>query len=225
MRTREGKSIVAKMLLRREHVVAASLVGAVVVVVGFASGLGARPVIAGQAPSDDDSAGAVPSARPQQPQQDSPPQGNPPRSGPPVRHTGSGGGANVPVTNPPGTGHTGQPAPPTTSAPPPAPTPPNPENPCAPGLVPRSLDTLLGTLTRATDTISLLDAVPSASLGLAPTTVPTLLDGTTGLAPLDQLLATCEPATPTTTPPATPPSPTTTTVPDTAALPLPRLGG
>jgi hypothetical protein len=212
---------VAKMLLRREHVVAASLVGAVVVVVGFASGLGARPVIAGQAPSDDDSAGATPSAEPQQPPQDSAP-----RNRNPVHHNGSGGGGHVPVTNPPGTGHTGHPAPPTTPVPPPSSTPPKPEepeNPCAPGFVPRSLDTLLGTLTRATDTIDLLDGVPLESIGLAPTTVPTLLDGSAGLAPLDQLLATCEPATPTTTPPTTPPSPTTT--PETAALPLPGLGG
>ena len=200
----------AKRLLRREHVVAASLVGAVVVVVGYASGLGTLPVTASEAPSEDDPVAAAPPPGTQAPTQETQPQ-----TGTPEHH--SGGGGSVPVVNPPGTGHTGHPAPPTTPPSTPPPTPPgpddpDPENPCAPGLVPRSLDTLLDTLTRATDTIDLLDDVSLASIGLTPTTVPTLVNGTTGNAVLDQFLATCGPATPT--------APVTTTV-----APLPLLGG
>lgn len=183
-----------KRLLRREHVVAASLVGAVVVVVGYASGFGVRPTIdAGGAARN---GGDVPEAvRPQAPVPDPPPTSTVPAQ--PV--------ANVipnpvvprspaPTTEPappaqPQHPHPTVPAPPTTPTTPEQPPPP-PE--CAPGLVPVALDTLLLTLGRATDSLGLplIGALPP--IGVPPLPVDLPLPVANG--PLDQLIGTCVPA-------------------------------
>jgi hypothetical protein len=194
-------SHVAKRLLRREHIVAASLVGSVVVVVGFASGLGTRP---GTSPGAD----AAPAPGGDTPVATAPPATTPPQ---PTRGGGSppraavGNPVVVPVTPtpglPPGTNHTAHPTtttkpptkPPTTTSP--ATTAPTtPTTPCQPGLVPDALDTLLATLGRATDALGLLGAGPTSAPAPA-LPVALLPDGT----PLDQFLATC----PTTTTPTT----------------------
>lgn len=189
----------AKRLLRREHIVAASLVGAVVVVVGFASGLGSRPgagANAAPAPAPGQDQPAVTTATTQ-----------PTRGGTTTRagSSGGGGGVAVPVTTatnrPTGTNHTGHPpAPTTTTTPPPTTGTTPPGTPCEPGLVPEAVDTLLGTLDRATGALGLLGVAPATGLTTAVAGPQLLPDGT----PLDQFLATC-PA-PTTTP-------TTTTTP------------
>ena len=189
----------AKRLLRREHIVAASLVGAVVVVIGFASGLGSRPgsgAEAAQLPGDNEQPATT---APVTTTQTQPPQGGS------RNQSGSGsrnGGGAVPVTTAPpattGTHHTGHPTtPPVTTTPPPTGT--TPPVPCDPGLVPAALGTLLGTLGQATDALGLPGLVPAST----PVGLPALPEGT----PLDQFIATC-PA-PTTTPTA----PTTTTAP------------
>ncbi len=188
----------AKRLLRREHIVAASLVGSVVVVVGFASGLGSRPGAgANAAPTPgggDRPAVTAPAPTPAQPTQPA----QPTRGG----STRNPGGVAVPVataTNrPPGTSHTGHPpSPPATTTPPPTSTTP-PGTPCEPGLVPQAVDTLLGTLDRATEALGLLGVAPVTGLTTVAAVPQLLPDGT----PLDQLIATCPPATP---------APTTTT--------------
>jgi hypothetical protein len=133
---------VAKRLLRREHIVSASLVGAVVVVIGFASGLGARPgsgAEAAQLPGDNEQ--PAPTA-PVTTTQTQPAQGGSRnQSGGGSRN---GGGAGPVTTAPPattGTHHTGQPTtPPVTTTPPPTGT--TPPVQCDPGLVPAALDTL-----------------------------------------------------------------------------------
>lgn len=190
----------AKRLLRREHIVAASLVGAVVVVIGFASGLGSRPgsgAEAAQLPGDSEPPAAT---TPVTTAQTQPPQGGPRNSGSGPR---GGGGGVVPVTTAPpattGTHHTGHPTPPpTTTTPPPTST--TPPAPCDPGLVPAALDTLLGTLGQATDVLGLPGLAPAS----VPVELPALPEGT----PLDQFIATCQ------APPTTPtPPPTTTTMP------------
>lgn len=184
----------AKRLLRREHVVAASLVGAVVVVIGFASGLGSRPGTgASAAPAPGGTQEPPAATAPVTPAQTQPPQG-----GSPGYSGGGGGGAAVPVTTrpaqPPGTGHTGHPtAPATTTTPPTTSTAPG--TTCEPGLVPTALDTLLGTLGRATEALG-LGAAPTV-VGTTAALLPELPAGT----PLDQLIATCP----------TPPTTTTTT--------------
>jgi len=190
---------VAKRLLRREHIVAASLVGSVVVVIGFASGLGTRPgtgANAAPAPGGDEhpvATAPAPTTQARQPTQN---------TGGGTRYTGGGPGgapvATAPVVAPTSTGHTAHPTtPPVTTTTPPGTTDPN--APCQPGLVPDALDTLLATLGKATDALG---------LGLAPTTaiataslLPQLPAGT----PLDQFIATC-PA-----PATTAPTTTTTT--------------
>jgi hypothetical protein len=188
---------VAKRLLRREHIVAASLVGAVVVVIGFASGLGSRPgsdAEAAQLPADTEQPAATTPAPTTQTQ---------PRQGGTRNTSGgsrNGGGAvPVPAVPPPTTGthHTGHPAPPpTTTTPPPTSTPP--PAPCDPGLVPAALDTLLGTLDRATDALGLPVLAPPST----PVELPALPAGT----PLDQLIATCPAPTPPTAPTTTTPA-------------------
>jgi hypothetical protein len=201
---------VAKRLLRREHIVAASLVGSVVVVVGFASGLGTRPGTEAGGDAAREPGGDTPVVT-------APPvtTAPPPTRGDPTTIGGRGPGV-VPVTTapapPPGTNHTAHPTAtpkPTTkptmstTSPPPATT--TPPAPCQPGLVPEALDTLLATLGRATDALGLLAAGPTS------TPVPPVALGLPEGTPLDQFLATC-PATPATQPPpATPPPPTTTT--------------
>lgn len=187
----------AKRLLRREHVVAASLVGAVVVVIGFASGLGSRPGTGASAAPEPAPGGQEPPAAtaPVTPAQAQPPQG-----GSPGYSGGGGGGAAVPVTTmpaqPPGTGHTGHPTAPATTTTPPTTTTSTPGAPCEPGLVPTALDTLLGTLGSATGALG-LGAAP-AVVGTTAALLPALPAGT----PLDQLLATCPTPTTTTTPTA-----------------------
>lgn len=183
----------AKRLLRREHIVAASLVGSVVVVIGFASGLGTRPgsgATAAPAPGGDEH--PVTTAPAPATQQAQPTQGGGAGGG--TRYTGGGGGA-VPVTTDPGqlpgTGHTMDPTTPQVTTTAPVTT--DPTMPCQPGLVPESLGTLLVTLGKATDALG---------LGTGPTTaaiaIPTLLPAGT---PLDQFIATCP--TVTTTPTTT----------------------
>lgn len=190
----------AKRLLRREHIVAASLVGSVVVVIGFASGLGTRPGTGANAapmPGGDEhpvATGPAPTTQAQPTQNTG--------GGGGTRYTGGGGGGGVPVTTAPvgapaSTDHTAHPTtPPATSTTPPGTTDPN--APCQPGLVPDALDTLLATLGKATDALG---------LGIAPTTaiataslLPQLPEGT----PLDQFIATC-PAPATTAPGAATP--------------------
>lgn len=189
----------AKRLLRREHIVSASLVGAVVVVIGFASGLGSRPgsgAEAAQLPGDNEQPAPTAPVTTTQTQ---------PAQGGSRNQSGSGsrnGGGAVPVTTAPpattGTHHTGHPTtPPVTTTPPPTGT--TPPVSCDPGLVPAALDTLLNTLGQATDALGLPGLAPAST----PVELPALPAGT----PLDQLIATC-PA-PTTTPTA----PTTTTAP------------
>ena len=176
---------------------AASLVGAVVVVIGFASGLGSRPgTESGAAPAPDDH---PPATAPVTTTQTQAPQAHSTGGG------SSGGGGAVPVATepqpPPGNDYTGHPMPPPpTTTTPPTTTPPT--TPCQPGFVPTAVDTLLGTLGRATDALGL-----GAAPGLIGTTVavlPALPEGT----PLDQLIATCQPATPTPTPTTTSTAPT-----------------
>jgi hypothetical protein len=193
---------VAKRLLRREHIVAASLVGSVVVVIGFASGLGTRPgtgANAAPAPGGDEHPVATAPAPTTQAQ----PTQNTGGGG--TRYTGGspgGGGGGIPVTTapalPPGTDHTTHPTtPPATTTTPPGSTDPN--APCQPGLVPAALDTLLATLGSATDALG-LGIVPTTAIATA-TLLPQLPAGT----PLDQFVATC-PA-----PATTAPTTTTTT--------------
>jgi hypothetical protein len=189
---------VAKRLLRREHIVAASLVGSVVVVIGFASGLGMRPgtgASAAPTPGGDQHPVATAPTTQAQPTQN---------TGGGTRYTGGGGGGagEVPVATapalPPGSDYTAHPTtPPPTTTTPPGTTDPN--APCQPGLVPDALDTLLATLGKATDALG-LGIAPATAIATA-TLLPQLPAGT----PLDQLIATC-PA-PTTTAPTT----TTTT--------------
>jgi hypothetical protein len=190
---------VAKRLLRREHVVAASLVGAVVVVIGFASGLGSRPGTgASAAPAPGSNQEPPAATAPVTTAQTQPPQGGSPG------YTGGGGGGGggqaVPVTTlpalPPGTGHTGHPtAPPATTTPPATTLPPGMT--CEPGLVPVALDTLLGTLGRATGALG-LGAAPTV-VGTTAALLPQLPEGT----PLDQFVATCPTPATTTTPTTT----------------------
>jgi hypothetical protein len=192
---------VAKRLLRREHIVAASLVGSVVVVVGFASGLGSRPGTgASAAPAEDQRQPAA--TAPVTTTQAQPPQGN--SRGPSGGSPRPGGGGVAPVTTAPptttGTHHTGHPTPPPATTPPPTSTTPPPA--CDPGLLPAAVETILDTVGRATAAIGLPGLGPSTVDPAAPG-LPALPEGT----PLDQFIATCSapttqpaPTTPTTTP-------------------------
>jgi hypothetical protein len=201
-------STVAKRLLRREHIVAASLVGSVVVVIGFASGLGTRPGTgASAAPAPGGEAGPPVATAPPQTTQTQPRQGGGGSGGGggggSANYPG-GGGAVLPVTTmptvPPSHGH-----PTTPTTPPPTGTTPPPTT-CDPGLVPVALDTLLGTLGQATDALGL--PVPDAVglLGATSATAPVVpgLSGT-GIPAVDQFIATCQAPTtaPTTTAPTT----------------------
>jgi hypothetical protein len=196
-------STVAKRLLRREHIVAASLVGSVVVVIGFASGLGTRPGTgASAAPAPGGEAEPPVATAPPQTTQTQPRQGGGGSSGGGSANYPGGGGAVLPVTTvptvPPSHGH-----PTTSTTPPPTSTTPPPTT-CDPGLVPVALDTLLGTLGEATDALGLPDAL--GLLGAASATAPVVpeLSGT-GIPAVDQFVATCQapttaPATTTTMP-------------------------
>jgi hypothetical protein len=208
---------VAKRLLRREHIVAASLVGSVVVVVGFASGLGSRPGTGAEAApapgGGEDPVATAPPATTTTPVR-------PTRAGTqPTRSPGGGGGGVIPVTTvprlPPGTNHTAHPTAPTTT-PPATTTPPGtttPPTPCQPGLVPAAVSTLLGTLGRATDALGLgLLGLNSTASATSPNGTLLLSDGTLLSAlpdgtlllpdgtPLDQFIATCPEATTTPAP-------------------------
>jgi len=177
--------------LRREHIVAASLVGSVVVVIGFASGLGTRPG------PDANAAPAHAGPEPEQPAATAPVTTTQTPGG---THYPSGGGGPVPVATgpavPPGTHYTGPQAPPPTSTTvPTTTTPPTGTTPsCEAGFVPEAVSTLLGTLDRAGEALGLGLVAPTAAVPTAAIPAPALPDGT----PLDQFLATC-PAPPTTT--------------------------
>lgn len=188
-----------KRVLRREHVVAASLVGTVVVVVGYASGLGLRPVICTDAPTTDAEVAAPRS--PATAEQPAPATTAPvqPAANPGARRVVRQGPAAVPPPLPAPPPTSDQPQPPHPHPPTPPGMSPPPTPPCAPGLVPDALDTLLQTLGRATDALGLLAAPAVAPLPVADGATPVPApEGT----PLDQLLRACPPTTPST--PATP---------------------
>ena len=151
-------------LPRRDQVIAACLVGAVVVVVGYASGLGLKPgvvaaggppaaVPGGKRPGAPVTPGNQPAPGTQLPPENQlppidavqpmPPAPGPGNSGGPV--PGPVGVVVPPATQPPA----GSPAPPGTTPPPsppplPLPTPGTPLPPCKPGVVQPVLDTLGG---------------------------------------------------------------------------------
>jgi len=184
---------VAKRLLRREHIVAASLVGSVVVVIGFASGLGTRPGTgASAAPAPGEGTAPPVATAPPQTTQTQPRQGGGgTNSG--GGSGGGGGGAVLPVTTVPTVAPThGHPTTaPTTTTPPTTGT--TPPATCDPGLVLDALGTLLGTLGRAGDALG---------LGLVPATAvptPELLPDQSGIPALDQFIAACQTTAPTTT--------------------------
>lgn len=187
----------AKRLLRREHIVAASLVGSVVVVIGFASGLGTRPGTgASAAPAPGDAAEPPVATAPPQTTQAQPRQSGGSSGG---GHSGGGGGggAVLPVTTVPTVTPThGHPTTPTTTTPPTGTTPPTT---CDPGLVPAAVGTLLDTLGQAVGALGLPGAIPATAA-----TTTALLPGV-GIPAVDQFIATCQ----TTTAPPT----TTTTMP------------
>jgi hypothetical protein len=177
--------VAARISLRREHVVAASLVGSVVVVLGFASGLGihhttgaaaAPPATTGTpAPPPATDTGSEPGSGGYQPvgypgvggqQGDNPYVATPTASMPTVTAVPTATTTTGPVTTTPGTTTT------TTG-----PT-------CTPGLVPQ----VVGTLTTGVQGLPLLGPVV-AGVGLPPL--------------VDTLLGSC-PATTTTTPTPTP---------------------
>jgi hypothetical protein len=172
---------VSRRIFSREIVVAASLVGAVVVVVGYASGFGVRPIFGAQpAPG----AGQAIATRPPTPRTTAPvttttPPGQPAPANPAVPRQ------VVPGTQlprvPPTTSTTHpHPSQPTTTAPT---TPPPPA--CQPGLVSSVLDTLLSTVGGVTGAIGLplpVSALPALPVDPAGTPLP-----------LDALLGTCPP--------------------------------
>lgn len=181
----------AKRLLRREHIVAASLVGSVVVVIGFASGLGTRPGTgASAAPAPGDAAEPPVATAPPQTTQAQPRQSG--GGGTSGGHGGGGGGAVLPVTTVPTVTPThGHPTTPTTTTPPTTGT--TPPATCDPGLVPAAVGTLLDTLGQAVGALGLPGAVPATAA-----TTTALLPGV-GIPAVDQFIATC----PTTTAPTT----------------------
>src|SRR5213592_4346017 len=142
----------ARGILRREHIVAACLVGSVVVILGFASGLGLRSSASGEPHPHQPRTGDGQPVRPtdgQLPQGGEPPQG----------WTGSAY-TGVPVTTQPGVQPTGShqhPVPPggtaPTSTPPPGQT-------CQPGALPTWLSTTGDTLGRTPVLGGLLPSLP-----------------------------------------------------------------
>jgi hypothetical protein len=163
--------------LRREHFVAAGLVGTVVVVVGFASGLGLRQ----PAPTT-----AQAQTRPAAPRVPPPTVQTTAAQPPPVATGGggiSGGGGAIPLpqpihVTPDPTSHSAHPMPPSTTTP--TTTPPTSTSvpPCAPGLVRNLTDTVDGTLGGLTGLLGLpsqpLDPLLDPLLGTdcQPTTTP-----------------------------------------------------
>ncbi|MEV6828673.1 hypothetical protein [Amycolatopsis sp. NPDC051102] len=153
--------------LRRDHVIAASLAGAVVVVVGYASGIGLRPGGAADAATPPVVADGGHPAAPETPGGQPLPSGLPPSGVPPVPLPALPVGDQPATAMPPMPGDVGvQPPPeppspeptlplppPPTSTTPPAPAPPGPGVPeCRPGVPQQVLDTvgglpLLGSLT------------------------------------------------------------------------------
>ncbi|WP_130348394.1 hypothetical protein [Herbihabitans rhizosphaerae] len=201
-------------ILRREHIVAATLVGAVVVVLGFASGIGVRQSQAsGTQPPQQAAPGNTPGNEPPLPQAppEAPPQiplpGEQPLPVVPIALPPQ----TVPIVTPvptvppsvpepsPGPPHN-HPSPPPGSPTPPPPGPP-PTPPCQPGWVPVWLDTATGTVQQ----LPLLGGLAGGLLSVLPlpsATDPSALPPGT---PLDQLLLTCEPAPPAPPVPATDP--------------------
>jgi hypothetical protein len=179
--------------VRREQVVASFLVGAVVVVLGFASGLGVRTADqpAGEQPVDAAPDHASPPAGEETP----PVSGGGPGSG--GRQPVAGGGSPRPVTVPgtrvpdPGGGTVPPspgPVPPSPTPPPQGPPPAPPE--CEPGALPTWLATAADTLV----SVPVVGGVLGAPLAPVLTTP---LGGTalTSIEPLGSLLGTCQPAT------------------------------
>ncbi|MGW3966137.1 hypothetical protein ACWED2_40385 [Amycolatopsis sp. NPDC005003] len=143
--------------LRRDHVIAASLAGAVVVVVGYASGIGLRPGTAAATPPVVADGGHP--AAPETPAPQTVPAGLPPAGGPvsplPALPVGDQPGAPMP-SMPGDTGVAPVPDPgPLDPGPSPAPSPPEPTTPappppgtdvpaCQPGVPQQVLDTVGG---------------------------------------------------------------------------------
>jgi hypothetical protein len=173
---------VSRRIFSREIVVAASLVGAVVVVVGYASGFGVRPIF-GDRPAP--GAGQAIATRPPAPRTTAPvttttPPGQPAPANPAVPRQVVPGTPLPRVTSTTSTTHPhpSQPTtpPPPTTSPPPA---------CQPGLVSGVLDTLLSTVGSVTGAIGLplpVSALPALPVDPAGTPLP-----------LDALLGTCPP--------------------------------
>ena len=162
--------------LRREHVVAACLVGTVVVVVGFASGLGLRAPTSAATEAAPQPAGA-----PRNPTVAQPPPGTAP-----INYVGtpSGGGTGAPPilgplpdTPPVPTTSTFD-TPTTTPAVPPPPdkstSPPQPSPSCQPGLLSTVLDQVTTVVNAVPAVGSLLNGLTAPLLGGCPaTTTPT----------------------------------------------------
>lgn len=131
----------------REQVVAACLVGSVVVVVGFASGLGIHPATAKPTQSDTRADGPehptteVPAIVP--PEQAGPGPAQPPSDPIVVTPAPTPPVPTTPTDTPEPTHSHPAPTPPTTPAPTTPPSPPE----CVPGTVPALLDTLTGAVT------------------------------------------------------------------------------
>jgi len=173
---------VSRRIFSRETVVAASLVGSVVVVVGYASGFGVRPIFGDQPAPGGGRAIATnqPPARTQTaaptattaPSQPAPANPAVPRQVVP--------GTQLPRVTPTTTSttypHPSQPTTTTPTSPPPT---------CQPGLVSGVLDTLLSTVS---------GAVGAIGLPLPVSTLPALpVDPAGTPLPLDALLGTCPP--------------------------------
>lgn len=172
----------SRRVFSREIVVAASLVGAVVVVVGYASGFGVRPIFGDQpAPG----AGQAIATRPPATRTTAPVTTTPPGQAAPANPA-------VPRQVVPGTPlprittttSTTQPHPSQPTTPPPPTSPTSPPA-CQPGLVSGVLDTLLSTVGGVTGAIGLplpVSALPALPVDPAGTPLP-----------LDALLGTCPP--------------------------------
>jgi len=166
---------VSRRIFSRETVVAASLVGSVVVVVGYASGFGVRPIFGDQPAPGGGQAIATrsPTTRPAMPANTTPP-GQPAPANPAVPRQVVPGRQLPRVTTTTPTTHP-NPSQPTTTTPPTTSPPPT----CQPGL----LVTLLSTVGDLTGALGLPLPV-STALPVDPAGTPL---------PLDALLGTCPP--------------------------------
>jgi hypothetical protein len=168
-------------LFSRETVVAASLVGSVVVVVGYASGFGVRPIFGDQpAPGGGQAIATRPPAiRTTAPVTTTTPPGQPAPANPAVPRQVVPGTQLPRVTTTTSAAHP-HPSQPTTTT-----TPASPPPICQPGLVSGVLDTLLSAVGGVTGAIGLplpVSALPAVPADPAGTPLP-----------LDALLGTCPP--------------------------------